>query len=192
MRLLLTAAALTLTATPAAAQRLDTRRIDVRETAASTMCGFNAYPQLTLADGSKGGSGKVATWNGAPDEDAEVRMRLIWEPARSGWRTPPFLAVGFTVPVGAGLRADTVGAASLIIDDGKPIPLQFNASRDKLIFAANRDTDNVGARVIGSDKIVLEVLDPVGTALRRYSWDTNRLADAVETVSVVGWSCSNP
>lgn len=192
MRLLIAAAVLTTLATPAAAQRLDTRRIDVRESATSTMCGFNAHPQMTLVDGTKGGNGKIATWNGAPAEEANARMRLVWEPATSGWRTPPILGVGFTIPVAAKLNTDTVGGASLIIDDGKPIPLQFNASRGKLIFAANQNTDNVGARIIGSDSVILEILDRPGTMLRRYTWNTRRLADAVETVSVVGWSCTTP
>ncbi|MES2444108.1 MAG: hypothetical protein V4574_14870 [Pseudomonadota bacterium] len=192
MRLIVIAGALTLLATPAAAQRLDTRRIDVRETATSTMCGFNAYRDMTLVDGTKGGSGKLATWNGAPAEDANARMRLVWEPATGGWRTPPFLGVGFAIPSDAALSRDKVSGASVIIDGGRPIPLQYNASRDKLIFAVNRDTDNIGARVIGSDSVVLEILDSAGTSLRRYSWNTSRLGDAVETVAVVGWSCTTP
>ena len=192
MRLPIAVAALALLATPAAAQRLDTRRIEVRETSISTMCGFNAYPGMTLIDGTKAGSGKVANWSGGAAEDAHAQMQLIWEPAKRNWRTPPFLGVGFRVPTDSALSRDTVSNASLVIDDGKPIPLLYNASSDKLIFAANRDTDNVGARVIGSDGVVLEILDGEGKALRRFSWDTRRLADAVETVSVVGWSCTTP
>jgi hypothetical protein len=192
MRLIVTAGALLLLATPAAAQRLNTTRIDVHENDTNATCGFQADRALTLMDGSKGGNGKVATWNGAPAEDASARMKLVWEPATEGWRTPPFLGVGFTIPASATLSRDTVAGASVIIDDGKPIPLLFNASGDKLVFAANRDTDNVGARIIGSDSVVLELLDSAGTALRRYNWNTYRLADAVETVSVVGWSCTSP
>jgi len=44
--------------------------------------------------------------------------------------------------------------------------------------------DNVGARIIGSDSVVSKSSISAGTALRRYSWDTRRLADAVETVSL--------
>jgi len=190
MRLLI--AVMVLFATPVAAQRLDTRRIDILETANSTICSFNAYRQMTLIDGTKGGSGKVARWNGPPAEDASAAMELIWEPAAKGWRTPPFLGVGFRIPADATLSRDTVGAASLVIDGGKPIPLQFNASRDKLIFAVNRDTDNIGARVIGSDAIALEIRNAAGAALRRYTWNTTRLADAVETMAVANWSCANP
>jgi len=192
MRLPIAAGALLLLATPAAAQRLDTRRIEVHKVGASTMCSFNAHRGMMLMDASEGGGGKVASWTGAPAEDANARMRLAWEPSETGWRTPPFLAVGFTIPSAATLSRDTVAGASVIIDEGKPIPLVYNASGDKLVFAANRDTDNVGARIVGSDSVVLEILDAAGTALRRYSWDTRRLGDAVETVSVVGWSCTSP
>ena len=191
MRLPIAILALAALATPAAAQRLDTRRIDIRETADATTCGFNAYPQMTLNDATKSGRRKVAAWNGAPAENADARMKLAWEPAETNWRAPPFLGIGFTVPADAGLSRDSVMGASVIIDDGKPIPLLYNASGDRLVFAANKDTDNVGARIIGSDSVVLEILDSAGTALRRYSWDTHRLADAVETVSVVGWSCTS-
>jgi hypothetical protein len=191
MRLPIAIAALCLITLPAFAQRLDTRRVDIRETATSTMCGFNAYPMMSLVDGTKSGGGKVATWASGAIEDANAQMQLIWEPATSNWRTPPFLGVGFKVPAGASLSRDTVGGASLILDGGKPIPLLYNASADKLIFAANRDTDNVGARVIASDVATLEILDPAGKSLRRYGWATHRLADAVETVSVVGWSCTS-
>jgi hypothetical protein len=192
MRLPIAVAAFALLATPALAQRLDTRRIDVRETAISTTCGFNAYPGMTLVDGTKAGNGKVARWNGSATEDANAQMQLVWEPAETNWRTPPFLGVGFKVATDAKLSRDNVAGASIFIDDGKPIPLRYNASGDTLIFVANRDTDNIGARAIGSDKVVLEILDSAGTALRRYSWNTRRLADAVETVSVVGWSCTSP
>jgi hypothetical protein len=185
-------AAIALLAAPAGAQRLNTTRIDIHETATVTTCGFQSDRAMTLSDGTKGGGGKVAMWNGAPAEDANARMKLVWEPASESWRTPPFLGVGFTVPAGPKLSRDTVAGASVIIDDGKPIPLLYNASGDKLIFAANRDTDNVGARIIGSDSVVLEILDSAGTALRRYSWDTHRLDNSVETVSVVGWSCTSP
>jgi len=192
MRLLIFAAALTALAVPATAQRLNTTRIDIHPLAdGGTTCGFQAYDGLVLADSGKGG-GKVAMWAGAPAEDANARMKLAWEPAASNWRTPPFLGVGFTVPADAKLNSDTVVSATLIVDDAKPIPLRFNASRDKLIFGVDRDTDNVGARVIGSDNVVLELLDSAGTALVRYGWNTRRLADAVETVSVVGWSCTTP
>lgn len=192
MRLVIAATALTALASPATAQRLDTRRVNIVETAEATTCGFNAHPQMTLNDASKSGRRKVATWNGAPAENADARMKLAWEPAASSWRTPPFLGVGFTVPADARLNRDKVAGASLIIDDGKPIPLLYNASRDRLVFAANKDTDNIGARVIGSDEVVLEILDSAGTSLSRYSWNTHWLGDAVETVSVVGWSCTTP
>lgn len=192
MRLPIAVAVLTAFALPAAAQRLDTRRINVVETAELTSCGFNAYDRLVLTDVGKHDAGKFASWNGAPAEDAKVDLHLIWEPAETNWRTPPFLGVGFTVPTDAGLSRDSVAGASVIVDGGKPIPLLYNASANRLIFAANRDTDNVGARIIGSDEVVLEILDSAGKALRRYSWDTRRLADAVETVSVVHWSCTTP
>lgn len=191
MRLPIAVAVLTAFALPAAAQRLDTRRIDIRETADAVTCGFNTYPQMTLNDASRSGS-KVAAWTGAPAEDAGARMKLVWQPGETNWRTPPFLGVGFTVPTDAGLNRDSVTGASVIVDGGKPIPLRYNASANRLIFSANRDTDNVGARIIGSDAVVLEILDSAGKALRRYSWDTRRLADAVETVSVVHWSCTTP
>lgn len=185
-------AALALLATPAAAQRLDTRRVDVKETADATICGFNAHPGMILNDASKSGRRKVASWTGAPAEDADARMKLAWEPAAGSWRTPPFLGVGFTVPASSALSQGIVAGASVFIDDGKPIPLQYNASRDKLVFAANRDIDNIGARIIASDSVVLEILDFAGTSLKRYRWNTHRLNDAVETVSVVGWSCTSP
>lgn len=192
MRLPIAIAAMLLLATPALAQRLDTRRVDIVETADAVTCGFNAYPEMRLNDASKSGRGKVAAWNGAPAENPDARMKLAWKPAASNWRTPPFLGVGFTVPTDAKLSRDSVAGASVIIDDGKPIPLLYNASGNRLVFAANRDTDNAGARIVGSDGVVLEILDSAGTALRRYSWNTRRLADAVETVSVVKWSCTTP
>jgi hypothetical protein len=191
VRLPIAIAALAVLATPAATQRLNTVRNNLHSSPHGTVCGFDAYPEMTLIDGAKAG-GKVASWNGAAAEDKDARMKLVWEPAASNWRTPPFLGVGFTIPASAALSQGSVGGASLIIDDGKPIPLLYNASGNKLIFAANRDTDNAGARVIGSDGVVLEILDPAGKSLRRYSWDTRRLADAVETVSVVRWSCTSP
>jgi hypothetical protein len=192
MRLFVSIAAAALLATPAAAQRLDTRRIDLREAGDRTICSFEAYPQMMLVDPGEAGRDKAATWAGASAENADALMQMAWEPAKVSWRTPPFRGVAFTIPADPTLSRDTVASAGLIIDDGKPIPLAYNASGNKLFFVANRDTDNIGARIIGSDSVVLEVLDSAGTSLRRYSWNTTRLADAVETVSVVGWSCTTP
>lgn len=192
MRFSIAVAALSLIALPAAAQRLNTTRTDIHPLAdGGATCGFQAYAGLVLAEGGNGGS-KMAMWAASSVENASAQMKLAWEPATTNWRTPPFLGVGFTILTDSGLDRDTVASASLILDGGKPIPLLYNATGNKLIFAANRDTDNVGARVIASDVVTLEILDPAGKSLRRYSWNTHRLADAVETVSVVGWSCTSP
>lgn len=192
MRSSIAVAALSLIALPAAAQRLNTTRTDIHPLAdGGTTCGFQAYAGLVLAEGGNGGS-KMAMWAGPSVENANAQMKLAWEPARTNWRTPPFMGVGFTIPTDSGLDRDIVASASMIIDDGKPIPLLYNASANRLVFGVTRDTDNVGARVIASDAVVVEILDAKGKSRRRYTWNTHRLADAVETVSVVGWSCTTP
>lgn len=202
MRLILAAtAAFTTLALPAHAQRVDTRQIDIRETASGRTCSFNAYRDLTLIDTRKGRDANIATWRrpaqGLPATDASARMELIFTPARIGayqWMTPPILGLGFTIRADAVLTRESVAGARLSIDGGPPIALQYSASRTNLIFAVNRDIDQVAHRMIEFNRKTadLEILDANGATLRRYSFDISRLNASVEVVSIVGWTCDAP
>ena len=104
MRLILAVATFAALALPAHAQRVDTRQIDIRETAAGRTCSFNAYPDITLVDARKGRDANLATWRksaqGLPAGDTTARMELIFGPADIGerkWMTPPVLGLGFTI-----------------------------------------------------------------------------------------------
>ena len=199
MRLIL-AAAFTALALPAHAQRVDTRRIEIREMPSSTMCSFNAYRDLTLIDGAKGGHGKVATWRKAPEGSPlgeRARLELVFEPAEAGegkWRRPPILGLAFHAYADDTLTRDAIGGARLSIDGESPVELQYNASRDKFTFAVALDTEEVAHRLIkfGRKTAEVEIYDRQGTTIRRYTIDIDRLIDAVEIVSIVGWSCTSP
>jgi hypothetical protein len=201
MRLLAAIAALTIAALPAHAQRVDTRQIDIRETASGRTCSFNAYPDITLIDTRKGRDGNIATWRksarGLPAKDTSARMELIFGPAGIGegkWMTPPVLGLGITIRADATLTRESVAGARLSIDGEAPIALQYNASRTNLIFAVNRDADTVAHRMIEFNRKTadLEILDANGGTLRRYSFDISRLNAGVEVVSIVGWTCDAP
>ena len=115
------AAACATFALPAHAQRVDTRQIDIRETAAGRTCSFNAYRDLTLIDTRKGREANIATWRksaqGLPAADASARMELIFTPARIGeyqWMTPPVLGLGFTIRADAGLSRRSKSASAAL------------------------------------------------------------------------------
>ncbi len=201
MRLILAVATFAALALPAHAQRVDTRQIDIRETAAGRTCSFNAYPDITLVDARKGRDANLATWRksaqGLPAGDTTARMELIFGPADIGerkWMTPPVLGLGFTIRADATLTRDAVAGARFSIDGGPPIALQYNASRTNLIFPVSPDADTIAYRMIEFNRKTadLEILGANGATLRRYSFDISRLNAGVEVVSIVGWTCDDP
>ncbi|MBX3564608.1 MAG: hypothetical protein KF730_08545 [Sphingomonas sp.] len=188
-----------LIATPATAQRLDTRRVDVRDSADATTCTYKAYPALGLVDGSKAGKGKVAMWSAAPDDfngpktdlpDARDRLEFIFGPS-DDWRKPATIGIGATLYPDAQVARDEVGGATLRFD-GMPVTTSFNASGDKMIFAATRDLDGLGALLLDTREMSIDVENKAGHIVRSYYWDVHRLRDGAETVSVTKWSCTTP
>lgn len=179
-------------ATPAAAQRLDTRRVKVVETEAGTTCDFNAYP-MTLIGGADGGKAAFAAWIQAPDnarpEDRD-RFKFAFVPT-DDWRKPAVIGIAAEIYKDKVLTAGTIGSAWLRFD-GSPAIAAFSTSGDKLIFAMTRDLDGLGARLVTASTLQLDIMNPAGRIIRSYWWDVSRLGDGMETGSVVGWSCTTP
>jgi hypothetical protein len=198
MRMIAAAGAIALLASPAAAQRLDTTRIDISHPPGSTLaarghlCSFEAYPEVRLIIASFSYQHSFAEWSSAPAEDPDARLQLLWTAASGDWRSPPFALVEFQMSDGGVVNADMIGGGELILDGHKAIPLHYFASHGGLFFRAMENIDSVGAQMVGSNLAALQIYDKAGAPLRRFNWDISRLANAVETVSVVGWSCTSP
>lgn len=191
MRLILAAAALTALALPAQAQRLDTRRINIESDKYHTKCGFSSYPELTLVTTR---NGNAASWVKAPEgvaPDAGVILSLAFSPAKGGWQRPAILVLMLTGPMDSGVSA--VARGRLRVDGEPGVPMSFSSRPDKfMMMAGNNGNEAVYSMIDHSKRAEIDLLDSNGAVVRTYSWDTSRLADAVETVSVVGWSCTSP
>ncbi|MES2444107.1 MAG: hypothetical protein V4574_14865 [Pseudomonadota bacterium] len=192
MRLPIAAAvALALLATPAAAQRLNTTRIDVREGPSGTRCGFQAFPEMTLDDASARGF-KAATWRKAANEDAAAILQLVFGPAKDTWRAPSFILIAFAVPATAVPNPKAVASGRLSIDGRAPFTLAYEMLGNKLVFTHQQDVGAFGNTLIASRTATLEIRSSARKTLRRYSWNTETLAEAAETIEVASWSCTGP
>jgi hypothetical protein len=184
------AAALIAAALPAQAQRLDTSRTIVERKGEWITCNFNAYPELQLVDNPYGG---IGSWGKSPEGAAPgdgIRMVLIFSRAEN-WRRPK----GSMLVVAGRLDPELGAVASgrLRIEGAAPAALRFASKDDEyLLMADNSGIETVYALIDHAKRAEVDLLDADGTVLRSYGWDTSRLTDAVETVSVAGWSCTSP
>lgn len=192
MRLLIAAGALSLLATTATAQRLDTRRINLRDTGTNKICDYNAYP-ITLIDSGKAESA-FATWRQPPQDakpGAQDRFEFVFGYAPD-WRKPASVGIGARIYADAEINTDTVGSARFLFD-GQPAAASYHASgSEKLIFAIGPNLDGWSKRLVDTDTLDLEIMNNDGRILRSYRWDVRRLGEGLETVAVTQWSCTSP
>ena len=190
MRLILTAVALAALSLPAHAQRLNTTRVNIEVRGDTAVCGFAGYPGLTLGHNRVQ---KIATWVQAPEGAAHgdhTRMTLNFMPTKN-WRRPQIMMLSVRGRSDASLGSVTRGRLS--IDGGAPVPMSFNGRDDAFLMIAGHNAEEAVYSMIDNSKLAeVDLLDENGAVVRSYSWDTSRLSDAVETVSVVGWSCTSP
>lgn len=184
-----------LAATPAFAQRVDTRRIDIEQIDGTVSCRFNAYRDLRLvheSDGSRAG----ATWERESVEHAgrrPARLSMMFERATTTWETPPIPILLLAVP-----EEDASGSPRpelrAVLDNGAPIPLDtsWTVDVDRVLYSIQLDREAFGHQLIQAHWLRLELVDARGTVVQRFHWDTSRLLDAVEVVSIVGWRCIRP
>ncbi|MDF7775513.1 hypothetical protein P1X14_09665 [Sphingomonas sp. AOB5] len=194
MRFLVSIAVALIAATPAVAQRIDTRRIDIREMTSSTLCTFNAYRELTLVDASKEGRTSVARWK-APSEIGDPRpahLEAIFTASKGRWSDAPFLGIAFIVDGDEALSKTSVSGARAVIDEEAPVDLLYHASGERMTFPVGGDPGGFGRQLIDGDTVRLEVLGKDGAVIRSYRWNVKRFDEVVEVVSIVGWSCTSP
>lgn len=195
MRLILAAAALTALALPASAQRLDTRRVDIKTVGDRTTCGFNAYPGMTLVENKD----LRTVILGLPAEGAQPdigpTMSLLFGQAQD-WRRPAVMGILLGGRGSATLKADAIFSGRLRVDGGPAFALfATNGDGNGETFTMISDmaiNPAIYAMIDHSQRVDVDLLDARGKVLRSFNWDTRRVSDAVETVSVVGWSCTSP
>lgn len=196
-RLMLTAA-LILAATPAVAQRLDTRMRDVRTEDDGVHCTGNANSALKLfhrRDGSSA-SAKLFQPPVKPDPKLNVALGMGFNP-REGTRygSGPYL-YGVRVII-KGQPAPPVVNARLRLDgaDGgfRPTFLVSQTDRNTLFLSTpGPDLIPLGKRVLDARWIDLDLLDAKGKVLRSYRFDGERIRDAAETLSIIKFNCRGP
>jgi len=195
MRLILAAAiALTPLALPAQAQRLDTSRIDIKTKDGETSCGFNSYPGMTLTESETSKSVLLVLPAEGATADSGPYMTLMLQKGDRDWRHPMVLGIIVGGRGDAAFASGAVSAGRLSVDGSSGADL-FATNREPPSFVLISDMTidpTVYAMIDNSKRADLDLLDSKGGILRRYRWDTHRVSDAIETVSVVGWSCTTP
>ncbi|NML05141.1 hypothetical protein [Sphingomonas sp. G-3-2-10] len=194
MRLMIAAGALLALASPALAQRVDTRRIDIREMGTNTICSFNAFRDLTLIDASKSGKASVGRWKGASDASASppAYLEAVFTASKDRWFDAPFIGVAFSIEADAALSTSSVSGARAVIDGDAPVDLLYHASGDKLSFPVPGDPSGFARRLIRAKTLRLDILGRDGNVAATRTWSIRRFGEAVEVVSIVGWKCDTP
>jgi len=190
MRMFIAAGALALLATPVVGQRVDTRRVDVRESGTGTTCGFRAYRELTLVDASRTGRGRVASWARPAIEDSGAILRLTFR-AGTNWRSPGMMEATFTIAPGVAPVGATGPGARISIDGETPIRLEHGVSGAGRVFAIKNPDELAafGLRLIRGRRVELVLPGSGESGPRRYSWNVAEFGDAAEVLEIAGWSC---
>lgn len=155
----------------------------------STVCNFSSFPALTLGHNRYQ---KIARWVQAPEGAAgdRTRLGLSFMPGKN-WRRPTIMMFSVTGAVDASLGP--VARGSLRVEGDAPAPMSYSSRPEGfLMMAGHNGQDAVYALIDHGKHVEVDLLDANGAVLRTYRWDTSRLSDGVETVSVVGWSCTTP
>jgi hypothetical protein len=188
MRLML-AAALAVT-NPAAAQRVDTTRIDITRTSdGGQTCRFRARPELRMTHGPNGAHARAEWTKPARSKDATLIVRLMPGTGRHGLWTvvDPILLDSAGVsghPTAARLMLDgTESKAMVRLAPSHAIgpPLR--------VLADEEDREALAAEMMFTKVAELVLYDRAGKEIRRYAWDVDWLDSTVEIPAIAGWNC---
>lgn len=183
MRLLLSVIALCAVALPAMAQRVDTRRYDLRDVDGITACKFNAVDGLMLTQFAAG-PGTNAIWHG--EADGAV-LDIGYAPQDGSARI-----VGFDLAVmdpGPAQRT-----ARLYLDDQATSFALEPGDTDHgfHFFLDQAQWGDIVQQMMTHSTARLEMLDASGKLLHSYSWDIFKLRRIPELLDLVHWGCRTP
>lgn len=197
MRMLMAMAALSLLLPGAAeAQRIDTRRIDIRHLEdGATSCRFAALPALQLGYSATRQNALL----GLPAQDSDRANLSIFYKPRAG---QPFgvatlsPSIDLAVPAGdpmpyimhGRLRIDGTGAVFAL--EGKPTPT-VAGSNGALYSFETTDPHALATTLAGGRTAQFELLADSGAVGATYRWDVAMLGGIPELLDAVQWSCTS-
>lgn len=183
MRLLLTAGALLLLASPAFAQRVDTRRYDIADNEDSVRCRFRAIDTLGLLVPHGPEGGPIAQWFSAKDDHALLSIDFV--PGAD--KAATVLGLNLAVPQLPGLET------TRLYIDGKDSHAVLERDDSPLIlFRAFDGSAALVAQMMTAREIRFDLIDARGKTLRGYRWDISKLRRVPELLELVQWSCNSP
>lgn len=212
------AAAFILSAAPAAAQRVDTHRIDT--TGSETSCTLRAAPDLSLShNGARAIYGHWVRQAIGPDPNDGVRLYFGFSPEPGTSRTTPFGVIATTsfyldTPllehtrrVRVEVDGRDIGVAPLY--DPPYVPKPGEEEDDQILVSSPRprpprlwtpstwsfpakDRATAVQRIMRGKRLTLILLDESGREVGRFRWDTHSLRDIPEILDRIDWSCTGP
>lgn len=193
MRLILAASFLALLATPAVAQRIDTRVDEVIETSDGFFCRSHAYPELRISHDWRGGD-RAAIWTGqARDSGATDTLHLSarFDPSDSAPFGVAASIPGFQLDLNANPLVRTPRAAYLRIDGvPDPTPLSVDGDRNSVTIAVVERLRTVLAdRLMTASIVEIDITDGSVSPMRRVGWDVRKLRRIPELLQLINWSC---
>lgn len=194
---------LSMAATPALAQRLDTRRVDIETVTKGkekgTSCHFAAVPGLTLFKGPGKKDIASAVWRPASIEDPQATLRLPFRLGRNGGREFRFGNLALFYKPEGDSTPPSMDSATVVLD-GSPRPglnwLTMDDQETRTIAAVFMGTDDImnatGNAVMQSRSMTIELGSKAAGTRTSYSFDTSRLRDVAELLELVHWDCLSP
>lgn len=185
MRLIFAAAALTILALPAAAQRLDTRVTNVWAAPHGTNCRLSANGNVRLDE-----SRAQAILSQPPIEDDSrysVALTMTFSPHTGA------SAVGLEIiPIGTNDRP--VSAKLLIDGTDSGVALSLHGDYDHMergdATVPEADRAQVARRILAARWVELDVIDGDSPKPRRYRFDALRIRDVAEILEIIHYSCA--
>lgn len=182
--------------TPAAAQRVDTRRYLVGGPGTGQVsCRFTANKYFKL-EHAPNGTHSIAEWMAwaAGTEASQGLMLEVVLARRAGTDDAGVAAAGFEIPVARRAFSRPVVSTRILIDgldSGIPTRLERRL-RTLRVFPLEGRAQVFGQRLMDAKTATLELLDGHRALVRSYTWDVDRFDDDVERVQLVHWNCSSP
>lgn len=191
MRLALALAGL-LAASPAFAQRIDTRVDDVAENADGYSCASHAYPGLHLIYDWRG-TDRSASWDfpARESEAGDLRMLTAFQPDLDKPFGTATSVLGFQLTLTRASLAANPHAAHLRVD-GKPDGTVFDLTGDRkslTLSIVERQRQDLAERLMDANIVEIDLIDASGAQLGRFSWDVRSLRRAPELLQLINWSC---
>ena len=194
MRIVLAVIALT-AATPALAQRVDTRRMDIHPGPAAHFdnCGFTAVEALRLQEFGEDSSKAVASWfvpadNVAPGA-ATLHMAFAPVPGDASSTTVAILHAEIRLagtPASARLRIEGQDSKLVLAVAATDAPGRY------LVEPRESDRDAMIDWLVAATSAESEPLDRSGASLGRFVFDVHELRRIPELLELVRWRCTSP